>query len=473
MSRVRSRLAAAILLLLLTASPTLAQTQTQPQPTPQPGSPEFQLQALTRFQISETSGRLFDNVVAVLAKNYVDTDFRNKQLPALVEKYRAKAEAASSLREQRQVVQDLLSNIPASHLGLLSASGYRAMMADLLQAAYPSFGFQAIGSGSNIYASMILEGGPAARAGLLLGDRLVTIDGTPVEESPRVDWRTDDAYIGDERDPSVRQVIAAAGDRIALRVERRPGEFVNLTIKAEEYTAFDAAENSVRVIRSGGASIGYLHFWYVHIAGVPDLLKRSVEGRLKNIDALVIDLRGRGGSATEVTRIVEFVDEYIKKVKRPVVALVDRQSRSGKDILTYEFKQRGVRIVGEASAGAVIPASFADVGHDSVLMFPTFRLPKYTDLLELKPTLPDGTHRTRRPLRGGAGSDLRRRCGRGVAPGDTKEVAEGRPGVAERRIGGSLRPSAPFPPALPPLPLCHSSRSAISGLILAALCAGR
>jgi hypothetical protein len=58
-------------------------------------------------------------------------------------------------------------------------------------------------------------------------------------------------------------------------------------------------------------------------------------------------------------------------------------------VLAYEFKQRGIRIVGEASAGAVIPATFADVGYDSVLMFPSSRLPKYSDLLELKPTPPD------------------------------------------------------------------------------------
>jgi len=37
----------------------------------------------------------------------------------------------------------------------------------------------------------------------------------------------------------------------------------------------------------------------------------------------------------------------------------------------------------------VIPAAFADVGHDSILMFPAIRLPKYSDLLELKPVAPD------------------------------------------------------------------------------------
>jgi len=370
---------------LLLAAPAGARAQTL-----RPGAtPEAQLDALTRLSLRETGGSLFENVAKVLAANYVDRDFRTKELPALIDQYRPKAAAASSLNEQRQVVQEFLSHIPASHLGLLSAETYRTMMADLLQVAYPSFGFQLIGTGASVYAGTILEGGPAARAGLLTGDRIVTVDGAPVEESPRLDWRSDDAYISDERDPSVRRLMAAAADRIALRVERRPGEFVNITITAEDYTSFDAAEASVRVIRSEGTSIGYIHFWYVHMDGVPDLIKRTLAGRLKNVDALVIDLRGRGGSGSEVASIVDAVADYRKKTGRPVVALTDRQSRSAKDILAYEFKQRGVRLVGEATAGAVIPASFADVGHDSVLMFPTMRLDRYTDLLELKPTPPD------------------------------------------------------------------------------------
>jgi len=374
-----------VLALALVAPPALQGQGVQAPPSPPPPD----LQVLTQLQFRETAGTLFENVAKVMAERFVDQEFRTKQLPALVERYRGQAAAATSLREQRQVVHDLLSHVPASHLGLLSRQAHRTMMADLAQAPYPSFGFQAIGSGSNVYAAMILEGGPAARAGLLAGDRLVTIDGTPTEESSRLDWRTDDAFIGDERDPSVRYVIASAGDRIAMRVERRPGEFVNVAVTAEEFTAFDAAEASVRVIRTGEISVGYLHFWYVHMAGVAALITRAVEGRLKNVNALVIDLRGRGGSATEVTRILDVIDKYRKRTGRPVLALADRQSRSAKDLLVYEFKQRGIRIVGEATAGAVIPATFADVGFDSVLMFPSSRLPKYTDLLELKPTPPD------------------------------------------------------------------------------------
>lgn len=354
-----------------------------------PAPPAPSLELLSRPQFTKTAGTLFENVVAMLSERFVDVEFRTKQLPALADKYRDRAAAARTLADQRQVVHELLAQIPASHLGLLSTYAHRSLMADLVQVAYPSFGFQAIGAGPHVYAGMILEGGPAARAGLLLGDRLVTIDGVPAGQSSRLDWRTDDAYIGDDRDPSVQYLKAAQADRIEVRVERRPGEFVNISIAAEEYSPFDAAEASVRVIRSANTSIGYLHFWYVHMTGVPQLISRALEGRLKNVDALILDLRGRGGSAGEVTRIVTLLQDYRKQTGKPVVALADRQSRSGKDVLLYEFKQMGIRIVGEASAGAVIPASFGDVGHDTILMFPTIRLPKYSDLLELKPVVPD------------------------------------------------------------------------------------
>jgi len=121
----------------------------QAQSVQAPPPPAAQLQALSQLQIRETSGTLFENVARVLAEHYVDEEFRKKQLPALVQRYRAQAAAALSLRDQRQVVHELLSHIPASHLGLLSRQAHRSMMADLAQSPYPSFGFQAIGSGAS------------------------------------------------------------------------------------------------------------------------------------------------------------------------------------------------------------------------------------------------------------------------------------------------------------------------------------
>jgi carboxyl-terminal processing protease len=146
----------------------------------------------------------------------------------------------------------------------------------------------------------------------------------------------------------------------------------------------------VRVIERTGRQAGYLHFWYIHLTGVPDLLRDTLAGRFRDCDAIVIDLRGRGGAYTEIVKILDVIRADRERTRRPFVALVDRQSRSGKDILAYEFKtQRLATLVGEPSAGAVIPATFADVGHDTILMFPTRELPRYTELLEFKPVEPD------------------------------------------------------------------------------------
>ena len=339
---------------------------------------------------SQTSGPLFDNVVTVLGERYFDQDFRKTVLPALAARYRPRAERASTVAEQRQVVHELLSEVPASHLGLLSRRAFDAVIADLRGDAYPTPGFQLIGFDGGFYAGFVLEGGPAARAGLMPGDVIRTIDGVSTAKSPRLEWRSDDSYIKDDRDPPVHLVHANRGERLALTVERRQGELIKIDVPVEEYSALQAARASVRTIAAGDVTVGFVHFWFVHLSGVPQLLQESFDGPLRQAQALVVDLRGRGGNYLEIAKILDVLRADLARHKRPIVALVDRQSRSGKDILAYEIKQNHLaRLVGEPSAGAVIPATFADVGHDTILMFPALRLPRYTDILEFKPVEPD------------------------------------------------------------------------------------
>jgi carboxyl-terminal processing protease len=363
-----------------------AATQTQAGESARPG----QQRPAPSPAKSAPTGTLFENVLAVLQKRYYDERFRVEVLPKLAAQFAEKARRATTLSEQRGVVQELLSHIPASHLGLLSKQSYRYVMSDLQGRAYPTFGFQLIETKGKLYAFFVLEDGPAERAGLLAWDRVVSIDGVPTQESPRLEWRTDDAYIPDERDPAVHYLTAAQGDTIRVKVERRRNEFVEVSIAAAPYSAFAAAKASARVYKTGGRRIGYLHFWYVHMTGVPELLKEKLEGDFGSCDALVLDLRGRGGNGLVISQIIDILRADNATRHRPIVALVDRQSRSAKDVLAYELKRTELaRIVGERTAGAVIPATFADVGHDTMLMFPSFKLARYTDLLELKPVEPD------------------------------------------------------------------------------------
>jgi carboxyl-terminal processing protease len=335
-------------------------------------------------------GPLYDTVVKTLTAQYYDAAFRAEILPKIAAELRPRALRARSLAEERRVVHELLTKIPASHLGLLSVYGRDMLIGELLAKDMPTLGFQLLRVEAGYIVGFLLEGGPAARAGLKSGDRVVSIDGLPPERSPRLDWRTDDAYLDDRLDPPVHAIIMKEGERVGIEVERAPGRVMRIDVASELYSAFRGTEASIRTYEPDGLKIGYLHLWYVYMSGVTELLTRTLTTRFADHAAFVLDLRGRGGSGLVLQQILQLFDGPEALWPRPVVALVDRQSRSGKDVLAYEMKRRGIaKIVGEPTAGAAIPAAFADVGFDSILMFPAITMPTYTELLELKPTPPD------------------------------------------------------------------------------------
>jgi carboxyl-terminal processing protease len=97
-------------------------------------------------------------------------------------------------------------------------------------------------------------------------------------------------------------------------------------------------------------------------------VEELAEGRLKDVDGLVLDLRGGWGGAqpeyTELfvggTPIMTYVGRDGRenfasfRWRRPVAVLVDEGTRSGKEVVTYGLKRQGVRVVGTRTAGALL-----------------------------------------------------------------------------------------------------------------------
>jgi carboxyl-terminal processing protease len=324
---------------------------------------------------------IFDNVAAILRERYYDKKFRDEQLPALIEKYRAASDSSSDVNEQRAAAEKLLAHVPASHLGLLSEESFHYLVAELGGQPRPTFGFQLLRLGDEFFTFFVLEDGPAARADVQPWERVVAIDGVAVAGNSRLDWAQKDAYLPIDRDPPLHSVLCRNDNEVVLLLEQRLGEQRAVRLKARPYSALEAARASARLIQIDERTVGYVHFWLIHSTGVTELLRELFAGEFANADGLILDLRGRGGNGVVVPDILQILEDW----KRPIVALVDRQSRSAKDALAYEFKQRHLAIlVGEKTAGAVIPASFAPVGEKTMLMFPSFTLGEYTGKLELK-----------------------------------------------------------------------------------------
>jgi C-terminal processing protease CtpA/Prc len=323
-------------------------------------------------------GELFDAVVKAMARSYYDKEFRAQRWPDLAASYRPAALAAGDLHEERAVVDALLAQVPASHLALLSKATHTKMMDELSKREKPTFGFEVEQLAGQFFVTSVLEGGPAAEAGLRRGDRVLAIDGVTPGRCVRLDRSSDDAHLPDV---PRHQILGEAGERVALRVQRdAAGRTRDLEVECAPYSAWRAAQASARVVVHDGQRIGYVHYWYIHLGGVHQHFRRLLRDEFATCSAIVLDLRGRGGDGISAGALVTAV----RDAGKPVVALIDKTTRSAKEVIAYRLRQEeSATLVGEHTACAVIPASFRHVGEHDVLMFPTFTLGEFTTAIEL------------------------------------------------------------------------------------------
>jgi carboxyl-terminal processing protease len=202
-----------------------------------------------------------------------------------------------------------------------------------------------------VFLAAVYHGGPAERAGLLVGDEIISADGKPF-------------------DP-IASFTNKAGQPVRLEVRRLeagptfPVEVVPERIRPNEFF-LSAMRASVRVVEREGRHWGYVRVWsYARRQYHRLLIEELAEGRLKDVDGLVLDLRGGwGGAQPEYTElfvggapIMTYVGRDGRegfasfRWRRPVVVLVDEGTRSGKEVVTYGLKRQGVRVVGTRTAG--------------------------------------------------------------------------------------------------------------------------
>jgi len=219
---------------------------------------------------------------------------------------------------------------------------------------YAGIGVMTEARDGGLFVTGVLQGHPAEAAGVLVGDRLVAVDGAPYRP--------------------IRSFAGRTGTEVTLTVERTPGDRRDLAVTPvwlDGVTMFeDAMRASARVIERDGARVGYIRAWSYAGRKYQDILVGEVlYGRLKEADALVLDLRGGwGGASPEYLTL--FTDRAMEMTSigrdgtaftfasgwtKPVVLLVDDGSRSGKELIAHGFRALGIGpIVGETTAGAVL-----------------------------------------------------------------------------------------------------------------------
>ncbi len=330
----------------------------------------------------------FDQVWELVRDRFYDPRLHGLDWEAMRTRYRPQAEAAGSQDELARVVNAMLAMLGASHTHYYTP-GEPAyyQLADIFSGAlhhrgltgvfpsgevtYPGIGaFTQVDDQGRTFVTGVIGGAPAARAGLLLGDEILSADGSP--------FRPVDSFRGKVGTPAsllIRRTSAAAPAPVAVSAAQlQPGDmFLN------------GLKSSARVVVAGnGARIGYVHVWSYASHRYQGALEELIaEGPLKDADALVWDLRdGWGGAQPEYLDLFNPRSPTMKvtardgdtglvgvKWRKPVAALINGGTRSGKEVLAFGFKEyRLGELIGSRTEGAVLAATAFLIGDQGLLL---------------------------------------------------------------------------------------------------------
>jgi carboxyl-terminal processing protease len=317
---------------------------------------------------------VFDEVWQTANKHFFDPKFNGIDWAAQRTTYAPRVEKSKNQAEAAAIINEMLGNLKVSHTRyytpddpayyqLLGIFDRDEAIRKKRKPFFPKDKVEYTGIGiftkemeDKTFVSGVLEGGPAQNAGLKVGDRLVKVEGNPYQAIQS---------FANKSNQSVKVEIQRSSDLGSLETVTVQPKLLNAA------TMFlEAQRNSISVIEKEGKKIGYIHIWCYAGEQYQNLLEEALlDGKLKDADALVLDLRDGWGGAqpgylslfTSRGPSITVSDRTGAKTFRrfqwtkPVVMLVNDGSRSGKEILAFGFQRYKIgSVVGSKTAGAVV-----------------------------------------------------------------------------------------------------------------------
>jgi carboxyl-terminal processing protease len=327
--------------------------------------------------LSEASSneKVFNEVWQTINDNFYDKAFNGIDWIAMRDKYKPQVAQVKTHQELADVVNQMLAELKASHTHFYTPdeTAYYQLLGifqpdikDLPPAAkalFPDQKYEYTGIGiftqtrhDKTFISAILDGSPAAIAGLMVGDELLSVDGKPYQP--------------------IASFADKAGQSVTLSIQRSPDissqEAINVTPRKFDATTLflEAQKASTQVIEHQGKRIGYIHIW----SNAADfhqqyLMEELMFGKLADVDGLVLDIRyGWGGGSIAYLNFFTGESPAITSIRRdgrssvnnnhwqkPVVWLINEGSRSSKEIIAFSVQQAKIGpLVGATTTGAVL-----------------------------------------------------------------------------------------------------------------------
>jgi carboxyl-terminal processing protease len=257
-------------------------------------------------------------------------------------------------------------------------------------------------------AVKVFPGSPAAKAGIVAGDVIVSVDGRSIA--------------GENIDRAKDRIVGPEGTEVTLGVVRPPsGPVRELHVTRAEITTPDTV---TRVVRAHGRTLGYVRY-----DSFTEGSDRALRGAVRRVErkgarGIVLDLRGNGGGLLEEA----VADASIFLPKGEVVVSTDSRTQGHALYRTSGGNLPRLPVVvlidGEtASAAEILTAALADDGGATVVGTRSFGKGVFQQEIELS--------------NGGA---LKLTIGEYFTPNGTNLAGHGiRPDVPARNLPGTAR----------------------------------
>ncbi|MCH2101297.1 MAG: S41 family peptidase [Planctomycetes bacterium] len=318
----------------------------------------------------------------VLDRWFYDDEFHGIDWRATLERWRPIILAASTPEDFEDLMNWLLGELNASHMGFRGDGGLAAAETDSTRTGVLGVFWDDSYTGPGRRVAEVVEKTPASRlhSRLNAGDVIAAVDGEVIG----VDTNWD------------RVMAGTSGQEVVLDVSNATGESREVVIRPFSTSAFTGAlyERREQVLREqaerdSSGRLGYIH---IQAMGTSSLLEfeRELYAAGYDKDALIIDVRDNGGGwTTDMVLTMLMVNDHAFTISRggskgypqgrrifatwnkPIVVLCNENSYSNAEIFSWSIKTLGRGpLVGKATFGAVISTGGASLLDGSFIRMP-------------------------------------------------------------------------------------------------------
>lgn len=329
---------------------------------------EYRFQAKQEFDGSERRRVVFLHCWRTMRDRFYDAALNNRDWNAVRARYEPAAVRAADTSEFDRVVNMMLGELNASHMGYASNPEPRPAQGQEWKYETRHIGvrFDPAFAGPGLRILDVVPEGPADRnqGRLDAGEIVLAIDGTPVDASF-----------------DLTQALNGPMDRdILVRIRGKDGAERSVPIRPESYASIRRKLRADRlrvaadkVGELSGGRLGYLHIERMDWKSFREF-QRGIYEQGAGKDGLVIDVRDNGGgSTTDHLLTILTQPRHAFTVQRgggpgypqdrnvyaswhkPIVVLCNHNSYSNAEVFSHAIKALGRgKLVGEPTAGAVI-----------------------------------------------------------------------------------------------------------------------